>query len=183
MFYRDYKEKFEGKTQTFIQAMILHRRAMRIIDNLHDLCCRGTKNYKTALENVNDFNMAKILYGKCTVSNYSGDIKQGELSFDLLFNLQMDIELYNYIHILFHDYFSKRLKLTIDKYEEEEEDQQKPRINAGATYIPVDEAPLHIRLHRNNVDFMNNFNINIVARTFTDIETTINEYLAAYNSH
>jgi len=65
--------------------MIKHRKIMKIVENLHDLCCRGSKDYKLALENVQDYNLAKILTRKCTVPHFSGDIKQGLTIYNILF--------------------------------------------------------------------------------------------------
>ena len=65
IFYRDFTQNFAGKGMTLIELMIMHRRIFSLIDNLHDLCCRGTKDYKEALANVQDYNMTKILSRKC----------------------------------------------------------------------------------------------------------------------
>jgi len=95
----------------------------------------------------------------------------------------MDIELYNYVHILLHDYHSGQLKknrkqVTTDiKYEEEPPfEKGQLRLHAGVSFIPIDKAPPGIVLHRNNSDFMNNFYVSIVARTFTNIENTIDDF-------
>jgi hypothetical protein len=55
--------------------MEMHTRIFEIIDNMHDLVCRGTKDYKQALANVEDYNMTKILTRKCSIPDRSGDIK------------------------------------------------------------------------------------------------------------
>ena len=49
IFYVNFKELFGGKGMTLIELMVQHRRIFSLIDNLHDLCCRGTKDYKEAL--------------------------------------------------------------------------------------------------------------------------------------
>lgn len=44
--------KFKGRHMTLIELMQLHRKIFRLVDNLHDLICRGTKDYKEALSRV-----------------------------------------------------------------------------------------------------------------------------------
>lgn len=46
---------------TLNALMIMHTKIFSIIENLHDLCCRGTKDSKQALANVQDYNLTKIL--------------------------------------------------------------------------------------------------------------------------
>jgi hypothetical protein len=45
-------EKFAGKGMSLIELMIMHRRIFSLIENLHDLCCKGAKDYREALANV-----------------------------------------------------------------------------------------------------------------------------------
>ena len=75
IFYVNFGERFAGKGMTLIELMQMHRKIFSLIENLHDLCCRGTKDYKEALANVQDYNMTKILTRKCSVPDRSGDIK------------------------------------------------------------------------------------------------------------
>ena len=82
--------------------------------NLHDLICKGTKDYIEALGNVEDYNMTKILTRTCSVPDISGDIKQSCNDYNIIYNCQMDIEIFNYIDILMHDYRAGRLA-RIDK--------------------------------------------------------------------
>jgi len=67
--------------------MMIHRVAFRIIDNLHDLTCRGTKDYKKALMIVQDYNMSKILCKRFSVPDQSGIIKLAECQVQELFNV------------------------------------------------------------------------------------------------
>jgi len=53
--------------------------------------------------------MTKILTRKCSVPDKSGDIKQSSCDFNILYAVQMDIELYNYIDLLLKDYKSGKL--------------------------------------------------------------------------
>ena len=94
---------------------------MKIVDNMHDLTCRGLKNYKKALENVKDFNLAKILVHKCTIPHHSGDIKKAWYNIDIIYAIQMDIELYNYIDVVF-----RMIRMGI--FEEEMEDYSKKQV-------------------------------------------------------
>jgi hypothetical protein len=52
IFYMNFQEKFAGKGMSLIQLMQMHRKIFSLIENLHDLCCRGTKDYREALANV-----------------------------------------------------------------------------------------------------------------------------------
>ena len=53
--------------------------------------------------------MSKILTRKCSVPDKSGDIKQSTCDFNVLYALQMDIELYTYLEMLFRDYRSGKI--------------------------------------------------------------------------
>ena len=70
---------------TLIQLMMMHRRIFALIDNLHDLTCRGNKDYKQALSNVQDYNMTKILTRKCAIPDKGGDYKEGRCELDVLY--------------------------------------------------------------------------------------------------
>jgi hypothetical protein len=48
--------------------------------------------------------MTKILTRKCSVPDKGGDIKLARCDFNLLYYVQMDIELFNYFEILMRDY-------------------------------------------------------------------------------
>lgn len=52
IFYVAFQQKFAGKGMTLIELMVMHRKIFSLIENLHDLCCRGIKDYKEALANV-----------------------------------------------------------------------------------------------------------------------------------
>ena len=42
--------------------------------------------------------------------------------------------------------------------------------NSGVVFLPMTSCPSYLTYRRDNADFMNNFFINIIARSFTDIE-------------
>lgn len=48
----NFMEKFAGKGMTLIELMGMHTKIFSLIDNLHDLMCRGNKDYREALANV-----------------------------------------------------------------------------------------------------------------------------------
>lgn len=167
---------------TLIELMVMHRKIFSIIDNLHDLCCKGTKDYKQALANVLDYNMTKIFTRKCSVPDKSGDIKESQCDFNCLFALQMDIELYCYLECVFRDYRSG--KIAAEVYEKRDSKTKSKgedlvvyvaglRLHASMMFNPVTSAPAGIFYKRDNADVMNNFFINIVTRSYTNIE----EYL------
>lgn len=43
--FKDYN-RYEGKCMSMIELMSMHRKIFLISDNLHDLMCRGTKDYR-----------------------------------------------------------------------------------------------------------------------------------------
>lgn len=75
----------------------MHRGIFSLIDNLHDLTCRGNKDYKEALSNVQDYNMTKILTRQCSIPDINGDYKEAKCDLNTIYAVQFDIELYNYV--------------------------------------------------------------------------------------
>jgi hypothetical protein len=61
MFYGSSWEKFKNKRMSLIELMIMHYSFFDLVNNLHDLTCRGNKDFKEALAKVQDYNMTKIL--------------------------------------------------------------------------------------------------------------------------
>lgn len=121
--------------------------------------------------------MTKILTRKCSVPDRSGDIKLARCDFNILYNIQMDIELFNYFEILMKEYYTGQLtpeNLEKDKKkfmkQEENAEKQEIKFNAGVTFNPMTAQPAGINFKRDNADFMNNFFVNIVANSFTNIE-------------
>lgn len=49
IFYINFEQKFGGKGMSLIELMFMHRKIFSLIDNLHDLMCRGNKDHKEAL--------------------------------------------------------------------------------------------------------------------------------------
>ena len=52
VFYVNFDQEYANKGMTLIELMVMHRKIFSIVDNLHDLVCKGTKDYKQALANV-----------------------------------------------------------------------------------------------------------------------------------
>lgn len=69
--------------------------------------------------------MTKILTRKCSVPDKGGDIKESSCEFDVLFALQMDIELYSYLEILFRDYRSGKVALELTQAKDRKKNQGK----------------------------------------------------------
>ena len=121
--------------------------------------------------------MTKILTRKCSVPDRSGDIKLARCDFNILYNIQMDIELFNYFEILMKDYQTgqltpENLEKDKKKFRKQEEENEKAaiKLNAGVSFMPMTVQPAGINFKRDNADFMNNFFVNIVANSFTNIE-------------
>jgi len=50
--FANYEQRFKAYSMTLEELMVMHVRIFKIIENLHDLTCKGLKNYKAALSNV-----------------------------------------------------------------------------------------------------------------------------------
>jgi len=75
IFYNGNFQRFKGTHMTLIELMVMHRKIFSITGNMHDLMCRGSKDYKESLSNVQDYNMTKILTRKCSLPDKGGDYK------------------------------------------------------------------------------------------------------------
>jgi len=51
--------KWRGKAPTLLEFMQMHRKIFKLTDNLHELMCRGTKDYREALRFIRDYNLSK----------------------------------------------------------------------------------------------------------------------------
>jgi len=100
IFYGQNWQNFKNTHMTLIQLMQMHRGIFSIIDNLHDLVCRGNKDYKESLSNVQDYNMTKILTRMCSIPDLSGDYKEARCDLNVIYGVQFDIDLYNYIDVV-----------------------------------------------------------------------------------
>lgn len=193
IFYGGNFQKFKGKHMTLIELMVMHRKIFNIIDNMHDLMCRGNKDYKESLSNVQDYNMTKILTRKCSLPDKGGDYKQGKCELDIIYAVQMDIELYNYVDCVLR-------KLRLGKLEQEmidkskgattsadgvegqaaeegakqadanEDDEEDDELKKADGIMAIGIGPDGVPLKRNNSDVMNNFFIQFTALSFTEIE-------------
>jgi len=130
IFYGGNFEAYKGKHMTLIELMQMHRIIFSLIANLHDLVCKGTKDYKESLSNVQDYNMTKILTRKASIPDNGGDYKEGKVELDIIYAVQMDIELYNYTDIILRKVKmgilkdELRKKATGKKASEEEEENE-----------------------------------------------------------
>jgi hypothetical protein len=187
IFYGQAWNGFRNTFMTLIELMIMHRGIFSLIDNLHDLTCRGNKDYKEALSNVQDYNMTKILTRQCSIPDINGDYKEARCDLNTIYAVQFDIELYNYI-----DSTLRKLRMGILRQEisdkekgivaeaeakadgnaedqDDDDDELKKVEGVNAIIIGPDGAPLK----RNNSDVMNNFFISSAVRCFTDIEKQV----------
>ena len=121
--------------------------------------------------------MTKILTKQSSLPDVSGDIKQYYCDLNTLYNLQHDLEIYNYIDILMHEYRAGELAESLAKAKKADlERKVGPHlINSGLVVHTMDSAPAGMTFKRDNADFMNNLNVNVVARSFTYIEEFIKQ--------
>lgn len=191
IFYGQNFQNFKGKNMTLIQLMQMHRKIFSLIDNLHDLICRGNKNYKESLSNVQDYNMTKILTRSCSIPNTNGVFKDGKVELDVIYAVQFDIELYNYVDIVLRKLkMGKLYQESIDKVKQKGSSAEEEKAEAAALeeqnfdeedeetkkmdgIFPIGIGPDGVPLKRNNSDVMNNFFIEQVSKSFTDIEKVL----------
>jgi len=79
--------QYRGKTLSLGELMDIHGKFFVLIDNMHDLICRGSKDYREALKNVQDYNMSKILSTKCSIPDKNGDFKSALCEMDIIYNV------------------------------------------------------------------------------------------------
>ena len=185
-------ERFRNKKMSLIELMTMHRRIFQITDNMHDLMCRGTKDYRQSLSTVQDYNMTKLLAHKCSIPSLTGMYKEATCEFNVIHAVIRDVEMYNYVDIVLRKHDMGRLKLDLLKKEEVGEDgdeenvvdlaaQQAAQAAQGEAedddelkkvdgIKPIGIGPDGLPLKRNPSDVMNNFFIAQAARSFTDIE-------------
>ena len=88
----------------------------------------------------------------------------------------MDIETYNYADDTFHLYRSGKLQEYSEKLKKKTAEEENPMgLNAGVVFLPMTACPSYLTYKRDNADFMNNFFVNIVARSFTDFDEYIKQ--------
>lgn len=98
----------------------------------------------------------------------------------------MDIELFSYLEILFRDVRSGKIAEELAAYRGGKKRQPGKleeltsfvgdiRLHASTVFLPMTSAPSGLTFKRDNADVMNNFFVNIVTRSYTNIE----EYLQA----
>mmetsp|Transcript_22505 Transcript_22505/g.34798 ORF Transcript_22505/g.34798 Transcript_22505/m.34798 type:complete len:106 (+) Transcript_22505:2242-2559(+) len=75
------QEKYLITSMQSIELMHLHRNKFRIVENLHDLFCRGNKNYKQALENMQEYNLSRVVTYHCSFPDLSGEKKHAIVDF------------------------------------------------------------------------------------------------------
>lgn len=154
----------------------MHRGIFSLIDNLHDLVCRGNKDYKEALSNVQDYNMTKILTRQCSIPDIGGDYKEGRCDLNVIYAVQFDIDLYNYIDIVLR---KNKMGILMDEQrakqkstgigeegaadvgaeppKEDELDDDDDELKKVEGVLAIGIGPDGAPLKRNNSDVMNNF--------------------------
>jgi hypothetical protein len=166
--------------------MNMHRGIFSLVDNLHDLTCRGSKDYKEALSNVQDYNMTKILTRQCSIPDINGDYKEAKCDLNTIHAIWFDIELYNYIDtslrklrmgILRNEIhqkelgtYSENLNNEANEKDIDDDDDELKKVDG---IIPIVIGPDGAPMKRNSSDVMNNFFIMYAVRCFTDIEKLI----------
>ena len=91
----------------------------------------------------------------------------------------MDIELYSYLEITFRDFRSGKMAQEVQAQKERKKTNKQEdiatyvsglRLHASVQFLPVSAAPSGLTFKRDNADVMNNFFVNIVTRSYTEID-------------
>ena len=101
MLFQDWN-KYKGQYVTYLELMSMHRSKFGIMENLNDLLCKGSKDYKESLSTVQDFNSTKVMTRICSVPSKNGDITQNRIYFDMLKIIILDIEQFNHVFDIFN---------------------------------------------------------------------------------
>ena len=94
--------KYKGKSVTYFELMSMHRQKFGIMENLNDLLCKGSKDYKESLATVQDFNCTKIMTRICSVPSKNGDITLNRIHYDMLKIIELDTQIFNHIFDIFN---------------------------------------------------------------------------------
>lgn len=128
---------------------------------------------------MQDYNLSKLLQRKTSIPSTTDVYNEGKVHLNIIYWIQMDIENYNYISVVFHDWRNGRLTDEVKKREYEnvnqEEDKSAMKLHPCEVLLTLDAAPSGMIFYRNNVDLVNNFYIDLVAKAFTNILEVINQ--------
>lgn len=119
--YKKYNE-FKGKFVTYLELLCLHRTILGIMENLNDLICKGTKDYRESLLKVQDFNYTKVLAKICSIPSNSGNIVENHIEFDMLKSIYQDTLYFNHVFDIFnggqgiYGLFSKDTNVSMQSY-------------------------------------------------------------------
>ena len=128
-----------------------------------------------ALRNVQDYNLSKLMQRKASIPSVSNINHEAMCYWDVFYNVQMDIENYNYIDQVLKQYFDGNLTEEVRQKENErfrsmDEEVDEEKLHATEVLLLQDKAPAGVKYKRDNIDYVNNFFVNIVAMSFTNIK-------------
>jgi hypothetical protein len=93
---------FKGKFVTYLSLLCMHRSLFGIMENLNDLICKGTKDYRESLLKVQDFNYTKVLAKICSVPSKTGTVIDNHIDFDMLKIIYQDVLYFNHVFDIFN---------------------------------------------------------------------------------
>ena len=102
-----------------MELLTMHIQIFKIIENLHDLMCIGSKDYKVALSTVQDYNMTKLVAAKCAIPDKSGEFKKARCDIDTIKNVFMDIGLFNFVDMILAKYKQGSLSTFVQEKEKQ----------------------------------------------------------------
>lgn len=174
MFKGLYAHQFMNKSMSLLELMKFHRKAFGLIESLHDLVCRGTKDYKMALNRVYDYNMTKILSKQSSFPDMGGDLKESRVEVNVMYSVQFDITKFNFIESLFRRIKMGTMQMFL-KSQEKNHIYDDTKTQENEYYYKKKAQPLNIGpdgkpMLRDPMEFMGNFWITKVVESFTDVE-------------
>lgn len=142
--------------------------------------------------------MTKILTNKCSIPCKSGEYKEAKVEFDLIWAINMDIDIFNFVDVVLRKLrmgklYDEMMKKEREKSERldgdhDEDGLEDKDLTASYEMIhdeeddatkkvdgiwPIKIGPDGIPLLRNPSDVMSNFYITYVVRAFTDIDDVL----------
>lgn len=166
--------------------MNIHLRIFNVVQNLHDLTCRGVMDYKQSLSTVQDYNLMKILSQKSSFPDQKGDHKMSVVDYNVLRNLLEDLEYFNQIDLVLRKHRMGMLSTEVSQVERNIADIWRPKYHEPVDgeedeellkvegVKPIQIGPDGNPLKRNNSDLISFIHINAVVRSFTTCEENLN---------
>ena len=115
--YGSLQYKFRSGSLSLNDLVLIHWEKFQLINRLHDLVCRGTKDYHQSLSVVQDFNLMKSLSKRLSFPDINGNNKESRVVIETMRHLFDDLDLYNFVDVVFRKHQMAELRPEILKAE------------------------------------------------------------------